>query len=337
MVSFAHRASSACTSERKIRGGGARRSHDADAGSMSFTAWLENRRREDYQAASRADLCKKRNSFTLFIENPFLHLKSMWFMRALIPMMACCVCYGKHGGISLKPTVFYLSDGKDAFDDAMERSEMKYVRQTEFTINGDNTEPLNSGTAFKNRNAIPEQVISPMLDQVDVRAAARHGTPWGIELFSGTCSTRGPARGKGVHVVSVCVSHIRDGENLYEADVHTDLYGAAVYYDFLAAGGADTHVMRVVAEKCLPHAPQGATLASLAFVWNSLPCETYSGVVCNHAYHRAWGCPPIEDPQPLAGPGGASARVADIAAVLLLNSLSRLRREVERVREASVR
>ena len=156
--------------------------------------------------------------------------------------------------------------------------------------------------------------------------AEGRGTPWVLDLHSGSNSVRRAvcAAGVSVRVVSVNIDDIvHRGLPVYSPDLYIGIMArllttgaglASVVDDALAFLNADA---------------AGCTWRSLVLVWVSPPCETYSclqvinegqGATCHREWRRDAASHIVFSP-PLLGPPGFVARLHDAALVALFRQL----------------
>ena len=140
-------------------------------------------------------------------------------------------------------------------------------------------------------------------------------------------------------MVGISACDVRDGEQLYTPDIYMDIYGAVLYYEVLGNGKAC--VMQYIVEYCLAflsekYPTRKFTVASLAYVWVSPPCDTYCVIAAEHKWFRDWGATPISDPRPMTGAAGWRARVSDAVIAALLRAMQRFRLIVSQARRQLV-
>ena len=180
---------------------------------------------------------------------------------------------------------------------------------------------------FERRNSVPPRLIMAFVRAATngYRAEGR-GTPWVLDLYSGSNSVRRAVRAAGdpVRVVSVNIDNIvHRGVPVYSPDLYIDIMArlltsgaglASIVDDALAFLNADA---------------AGCTWRSLVLVWVSPPCETYSmlqvanegqGYTCHREWQRDAASHIVSSP-PLRGPPGFVARLHDAALVALLRQL----------------
>jgi hypothetical protein len=204
-----------------------------------------------------------------------------------------------------------------------------------YAIGGDASRAVPRGDAhFATRNGLPDRLLGYVLEQALVGFdETERGTPWVLDLYSGTNSARRAvqvgAAPAGVRVVSVNACDIVDGPATHRPDLYVDIVAELLARD----DGLERIVDAALAFLHLTDSRGTCCWRSLVLVWASPPCETYSplnltnerlGASCHRDWRRAQGGTKILSSPPLSGPAGFLARLHDAALQALLRQIPRV-------------